>query len=57
MAPYNKSKKVKDIESPLACNVLGRDILGINANVPFMSKSSIDIQDEELNLEYINKIK
>jgi len=57
MAPYNKNKKVNDIESPLASNFLGRDILGINANVPSMSKTSIDIQDEELNLEYINKIK
>ncbi|MHB8064987.1 MAG: hypothetical protein ACYDG2_20590 [Ruminiclostridium sp.] len=57
MTPYNKSKKVNDIESPLASNLFGRDILGINANVPSISKTSIDIQDEELNLEYINKIK
>jgi hypothetical protein len=57
MAPYNKSKKVNDIESPLSSNLFGRDILGINANIPSMSKTSIDIQDEELNTEYINKIK
>jgi len=57
MAPYSKRNKVNDIESPLASNILGRDILGMNANVPSMSKTSIDIQDEELCTEYINKIK
>jgi hypothetical protein len=57
MAPYNKSKKVNDIESPLASNFLGRDILGINANVPAMNKTSSDIQDEELSTDYTNKIK
>lgn len=57
MVPYNKSNKVNDIESPLASIILGRDILGINANIPSMSKTTIDIQDEELNTEYINKIK
>jgi len=57
MSPYNKGKKVNDIESPLASNILGRDILGINANVPSMSKTSIDLQDEEFNIEYINRIK
>lgn len=57
MAPYNKRLKVNDIERPVASNIHGRDILGINANVPSMSKTSIDMQDEEQSIEFINKIK
>lgn len=57
MTPYSKGNKVNDIEKPISSIILGRDILGINANIPSMSKTSIDIQDEELNIEYINKVK
>jgi hypothetical protein len=57
MAPYNKSNKVNDIERPISSNILGRDIFGTNANVPAMSKTSIDLQDDEMSIEYISKIK
>lgn len=57
MAPYSKANKVNDIERPISSNILGRDILGINANIPSMSKTSIDIQDEELGTEFITKVK
>ena len=57
MTPYNKTRKVADIERPISSNIHGRDILGINANVSALSKTSIDIQDEQLNIDYINKIK
>ncbi len=57
MQPSGKSTKVNDIEKPISTNILGRDILGINANIPSMSKTSIDLQDEELSLEFINKVK
>lgn len=57
MAPYNRSKKFKDLERPISTNILGRDILGINANIPALSKTTADLQDEELNIEYSNKIK
>jgi len=57
MAPYNKTNKVNDIESPLSSNILGRDIFGMNANVPAMSKTSIDLQDEHHSIEIISKIK
>ena len=57
MVPYSKHKKVNDIEHPIASNILGRDILGINANVPAINKTSIDIQDEELSTDFTSKIK
>jgi len=57
MTPYSKSKKLKDVERPMSTNILGRDILGINANVPVLSKTTGDQQDEELSIEFINKIK
>lgn len=57
MPPYSKNKKVNDIEKPISTNILGRDIFGINANIPSMSKTSIDLQDEEQSLEFINKVK
>lgn len=57
MAPYNKKNKVSDIEQPIASNIHGRDILGINMNVSAMNKTSNDLQDDELNIEYIRKIK
>ncbi|HEY5586259.1 MAG TPA: hypothetical protein VIK78_17425 [Ruminiclostridium sp.] len=57
MTPYNNKNKVNDIERPISSNILGRDIFGINANVPSMSKTSIDIQDEEQSIEFISKMK
>ena len=57
MSPYNKRINVNDIERPISSNIHGRDILGINANVPALSKTSIDIQDEEQSIEFISKIK
>lgn len=57
MTPYSKGNKVNDIERPISSNILGRDILGINANIPSMNKTSIDIQDEEISTEYITKVK
>lgn len=57
MSPYNKKNKVNDIERPISSNILGRDIFGTNANIPSMSKTSIDIQDDEQRTEYISKIK
>ena len=57
MTPYNKSNKVNDIERLISSNIHGRDILGVNANVPSMSKTSIDMQDEEQSIEFISKIK
>ena len=57
MQPNRKSYKVNDIEKPISTNILGRDIFGINANIPSMSKTSIDLQDEEQSLEFINKVK
>lgn len=57
MSPYNKSRKVNDIERPISTIIDGRDILGINASVPAISKTSIDIQDEEQSTEFISKIK
>jgi hypothetical protein len=57
MSPYSRKNKVSDIESPMSSNILGRDILGINMNVPSMRKTSIDLQDEENNPDFINKVK
>lgn len=57
MSPYRKSNKISDIERPISSILPGRDILGINANVQAISKTNIDMQDDELNLEYINKRK
>lgn len=57
MPPYKKSNKVHDIERPIASTIPGRDILGINANVQAISKTSIDTQDAELSLDYMNKRK
>lgn len=57
MRHNRKSTKVNDIEKPISTNILGRDIFGINANIASMSKTSIDLQDEELSLEFINKVK
>lgn len=57
MAPYNRKRKVNDIENPLSSNIHGRDILGINANVPALSRTDADIQDESLNPDFISKLK
>ncbi len=57
MPHYSRKNKVNDIEKPITTIILGRDIYGINANIPSMSKTSIDLQDEEQSLEFINKIK
>ncbi|PYG87027.1 hypothetical protein LY28_02409 [Ruminiclostridium sufflavum DSM 19573] len=57
MPPYNRKHKVSDIEKPISTNILGRDIFGVNTNIPAIRKTSIDLQDEEQNLEFINKIK
>lgn len=57
MAPYSKHKKVNDVEHPMTSNILGRDILGINANIPAINKTSIDTQDEELSMDFNSKIK
>lgn len=57
MAPYNRQRKVNDIERPIASNILGRDILGINASIPAISKTTMDVQDEELSMDFTNKIK
>lgn len=57
MAPYNKSKKLSDIERPISTNILGRDVLGINASIPVLSKTTSDLQDEELSIDYTNKMK
>lgn len=57
MPPYNKKCKINDIERPISSNIDGRDILGINANVPAISRTSIDTQDDEFSIEYINKVK
>lgn len=57
MSPFNRSNKVNDIERPISTNIFGRDIFGINANIPSMSKTSIDLQDDEQSLEFQNKIK
>jgi hypothetical protein len=52
-----KGTKVNDIEKPISTNIFGRDIFGINANIPSMSKTTIDLQDEEQSIEFINKVK
>ncbi len=57
MTPYSRGNKVNDIERPISSNIHGRDILGINAHIPIISKTSIDLEDEELSTEYIRKIK
>jgi hypothetical protein len=57
MAPYNKNKKLNDVERPISTNILGRDVLGINASIPVLSKTTSDLQDAELSIDYTNKIK
>lgn len=57
MSPYNRKNRVTDIERPIASNILGRDVLGINANVPAISKTDINIQDDDQSIEYTTKIK
>ncbi|MDF2984597.1 MAG: hypothetical protein K0R50_107 [Eubacterium sp.] len=57
MSPYKKTNKVSDIEKPISSNMLGRDILGINPNISAVNKTSTDIQDEELSMDYMRKIK
>lgn len=57
MAPYSRKNKVTDIERPISSNILGRDVLGVNANVTPMNKTSIDVQDEDHSLEFISKVK
>lgn len=57
MSPYTQKNKIKDVEHPTSSSILGRDILGVNANNPFLSKSTIDLQDEELNTDYSRNTK
>lgn len=57
MSPYSKRNSVNDIEKPISSNIHGRDILGINLNIPAMSKSTLDLEDEQLAQENISKIK
>jgi len=57
MPPYKKTHKVNDIERPISSTILGRDILGVNPNVQAINKTVIDQNDEELNMDYIRKIK
>lgn len=57
MPPYKKTNKVNDIEKPLSSNILGRDILGINPNIPAINKTDIDLQDETLSMDFTKKMK
>lgn len=57
MTPYNRKRKVNDIESPISSNIHGKDILGINANIPALSRTTDDIQEESFNTDFMNKLK
>lgn len=57
MPPYKKTNRVTDIEHPIASNIHGRDILGINANIPAISKTNIDLQNDKSAMDYTDKIK
>ncbi len=57
MSPYKKTNKVNDIERPISSNILGRDILGVNPNIPAINKTDLDQYDETLNTDSMRKIK
>lgn len=57
MHPYNKSNKVSDIEHPTASNIYGRDILGLNINLPNIIKIPLNYETDKPDIEFLNKRK
>jgi hypothetical protein len=57
MPSYTRKNKITDIEHPMSSSLLGRDILGINPEVPAINKTIMDLQDEDISTDYTRKIK